>query len=209
MHFLKNIIKDSLIKNSIYLITTNILNLILGFFFWIIAARKYSSDDVGIASTLISSMFLIVLISTFGFQTAFQFFLPRDRKNAKKIINSCLTTSIIASLLFSLIFIIGIDIWASPLKLILNDLKLASSFILITTAMTVSGIISGAFIAGKKSSFHMTKETFFGFMKIIPLPFLMYFSAMGIYFAWGIGLMISIILGFVLLPLAWKDYFPF
>ena len=44
MRFLRKIYNDSLIKNVFYLMITNLLNLILGFFFWIIVARYYSPD---------------------------------------------------------------------------------------------------------------------------------------------------------------------
>ena len=85
---------------------------------------------------------------------------------------------------------------------------MALAFVLITTASTVSGLIGGAFIAGKRSSFQMAKETFFGFVKILPLPFFLAFGAMGIFFSWGIGLMFSSLLGFILLPFVWKGYLP-
>ncbi len=208
MNFLKEIYKDSLLKNSIYLISTQFLNLILGFFFWIIAARVYSPNEIGIASALISSMFLIVLIGTLGFPAALQFFLPRDNQNARIIINSCIITCIVASILISLIFIFGLDIWAQPLKSTISDPKVASAFVLITTASTVSGLIGGAFIAGKRASFQMAKETLFGFIKILPLPFFLSFGAMGIFFSWGTGLMFSSLLGFILLPFVWKGYLP-
>ncbi len=208
MSFLKEIFNDSLIKNTIYLISTQFLNLILGFFFWIIAARGYSPNEIGIASALISSMFLIVLISTLGFPTTLQYFLPRENQNARIIINSCIITCIIASLIISLIFIIGLDIWAQPLKSIVIDIKVAPAFVLITTASTVSGLIGGAFIAGRRASFQLAKETLFGFVKILPLHFFLGFGAMGIFFSWGIGLMFSSLLGFILLPFVWKGYLP-
>ncbi len=117
---------DSLIKNALYLMSTNLLNLVLGFFFWVITARYYSPEEVGTVSALISAMFLISMISWLGFPILFLYYLPREPKNTKRIINSCLTAAIIASFLFSFIFIAGIDIWAPPLKLgIWPDTQLA------------------------------------------------------------------------------------
>lgn len=208
MHFLKEIYHDSLIKNAFYLMATNLFNLILGFFFWVIAARYYTPDDVGVISALLSSMFLIAMISALGFPTALVFYLPREHENANRIINSCLIASIAASLAFSTIFISGLGIWAQPLSPVLGSLKHDLLFTAAATASTVSALITGAFIAGRRSSFHMTKETIFGFSKILPLPFFIGFGAMGIFLAWGAGLMLAVILGFILLSMVWKGYLP-
>ncbi|KAB2946255.1 lipopolysaccharide biosynthesis protein [Candidatus Methanoperedens sp. BLZ2] len=208
MRFLKKIYNDSLVKNFFYLMMTNLLNLILGFFFWIIVARYYSPDEVGTTSAILSSMSLISMISTLGFHTAFIFYLPRDRINANRIINSCITSSIVASLVFSFIFILGINIWAPVLRSIFNDLKFVILFATVTTVTTISAHISSAFIAGRRSSFHMTKEILFGFFKILPLQMFSVFGAIGIFMAWGIGVMIAVAVGFFLLSLVWKGYLP-
>jgi O-antigen/teichoic acid export membrane protein len=153
-------------------------------------------------------MLLLSMISGLGFQTAFVFYLPRNRDNASRIINSCLTSSIVASIVFSSIFVFGLDIWAPPLRSILSNLSYAILFAAVTAFYTTSANISSAFIAGRKSSFHMTKETLFGFFKILPLQFFSVFGAIGIFMTWGIGVLISVIIGFFLLPLVWKGYFP-
>ena len=96
--------RNSLFKNSIYLMITNFISLALGFIFWIVASRYYTPNDVGIISAILSSISLISMISSVGFPTALVFYLPRDPKNTNIIIDSCLTVSIIMSIIFSLIF---------------------------------------------------------------------------------------------------------
>ncbi len=204
----REIYNDSLLKNSFYLMAAYLLNGILGFFFWVIAARYYTPHEVGTISALLSSMLLISMISALGFQTAFVFYLPRDRKNASKIINSCLTSSIVASLVFSYIFVLGLDIWAPPLRPVLNDLRFGMLFAAVTAITTISGHISSAFIAGRRSSFFMTKEMLFSFVKILPLQVFSIFGAMGIFMAWGIGVMLAVAIGFFWLSLVWKGYLP-
>ncbi|KCZ71725.1 membrane protein involved in the export of O-antigen and teichoic acid [Candidatus Methanoperedens nitroreducens] len=207
MRFLKRIYSDSLLKNSIYLMATNLSNLILGFFFWVIATRYYTPDEVGTVSAVLSSMLLIAMVSSLGFPIALLFYLPRDPANARRIINSCMIASIAASLVFSLIFISGLEIWTPSLKPVLGDLEPAILFAAVTVVSTVSALISGAFTAGKRSFFHMAKETLFGFVKIFPLVLFAGFGAMGIFLSWGIGLVLAVIMGFILLYKVWKGYF--
>lgn len=208
MRFLRGIYNDSLHRNSFYLMVTQLFNVSLGFFFWVIAARYYSPDEVGTISALLSSMLLISMISTLGFPTALIFYLPRNRENAPGIVNSCLTSSIAASFVFSFIFVLGLDLWASPLKSIFSDLKFCLLFAAVTAVITTSVNMSSAFIAGRRSSFHLIKEMLFSIVKILPLQMFSIFGAIGIFFAWGIGGIVAVVIGFFCLSLVWKGYLP-
>lgn len=198
-----NLFRDSLLKNSIYLIVTSFVTSGIGFFFWIIAARYYSPNDIGITSAMFSSVSLLSIIGSLGLSRALTFYLPRD-KNTDKIINSCLVIGIISSIIFSLIFILGLKIWSPDLLSVLNDLKNILIFIIITAAISVSGIIGAAFTAGRRSSFQMIKEATYHFVKICPLILLAGFGAMGILMSIFIGLAFSITIGFILLSKVWK-----
>lgn len=208
MQFFSALLRDSLLKNAFYLMATNLTNLILGFIFWVIAARYYTPHDIGTISAVLSSMFLISMISSLGFPTALVFYLPRDGKNAGRMINSCIIASIVASIVFSSIYISGIDIWTPALGSMFGSLEYNVIFMAVTIFSTVSSLISGTFTAGRRASFHMTKETLFGSVKILPLALLSGFGAMGIFLSWGIGLVFALILGFVLLSIVWKGYLP-
>lgn len=208
MHFIRAIFKDSLLKNALYLMATNLTNLALGFIFWMIAARYYTPFDIGTISAVLSSMFLITMISSLGFTTSLLFYLPRDEKNAANMINSCIIASMSASIIFSSIYIYGIDIWTPALGSMFSSMEFNFIFIAVTIFSTISALISVAFTAGRRSSFHMMKEMLFGFVKIFPLSLLSGFGAVGIFLSWGFSLMIALILGFVSLSIVWKGYLP-
>ncbi|MDL5502089.1 MAG: hypothetical protein QSU88_02630, partial [Candidatus Methanoperedens sp.] len=88
-------------------------------------------------------------------------------------------------------------------KSILSNLKFGILFAAVTAFYTTSANISSAFIAGRKSSFHTTKETLFGLFKILPLQVFSVFGAMGMFMAWGIGVLLAVIIGLFLLSLVW------
>lgn len=209
INIFKKIYTDSLLKNSIHLIVTNFSSLILGFFFWMVATRLYMPNDIGIISAILSSMFLISSLSTIGLPTALTFYLPTYSKgvDANKIINSCLIISIIISIIFSLVFILMIDILAPELKSVLGDLGLSIIFVITTIVTTISMIMSGIFIAGKRSSFQMIKENIFSIVKIFLLILFSSLGAIGIFVSWSLGLIISTVIGFFLLFKLWK-YIP-
>ncbi len=204
---IRNVLTDPLIKNSTYLLVSSFSVAILGFFFWIIAARYYMPDDVGIASATLSGISLIIMISSIGLYKALFFYLPVEPNSANRRINSCLATNIATSTIFSLIFILGIDIWSPGLKTILNNLENILIFLTIVVTITISGLIGAALSAGGKSSYFMVKEMIYHSTKMFPLFILVGFGAVGILLSFGVGLILSTIIGFILLSKTW-DYYP-
>lgn len=195
---------DSLIKNAMYTIMTNFSSLALGFIFWMIAARYYTPGDIGIMSAALSGIFLIATISTIGLPIALTFYLPRYSKNAGVMINSCLITSIIISIIFSLVSILKIQMWSPDLESITGRLELMVIFVITTVMTTMSLLMSGTFTAGRRNSFHMIKENSFNIVRIFFIILFSGLGAIGIFISWSIGLIISMIIGFLLMFKLWK-----
>jgi len=105
-------IRSSLFANSLYLMLATGAVTGLGFVFWVIIARSYSAETVGVATTLLSLSGLISLLSLAGFDTTLVRFLPRSsRKN--DYINSGLMVVAALSIVLSLGGI-GLLRWTSP-----------------------------------------------------------------------------------------------
>ena len=64
---LKKHLSDPLFKNAYFLMFSSLTSAGSGFFFWLIAARFYSTADIGLASAIISAMGLISMLSLLGF----------------------------------------------------------------------------------------------------------------------------------------------
>lgn len=207
LNLFKGAYKDSLIKNAIYLIASSLSSLAFGFVFWMVAARYYTPYDVGMISAILSSVFLISMISLIGLPMSLALYLPMYKKDAKKIINSSLIMGIGISIFFSLIYVAGIEILAPKLTLVLRDTKMVVIFIITTVMMTVSSLMSAIYTAGKKSSFHMIKENIFGILRIFLIVLLSGFGAIGMFISWSIGLAITVAIGLFLLYKLWK-YIP-
>jgi len=57
---------DSLVRNSLFMMTTTVATGLLGYVFWIFVARAFSSADVGIASAVISLCSTVALLTYLG-----------------------------------------------------------------------------------------------------------------------------------------------
>lgn len=200
------ILADSLIKNSVWLIIASFFSAFLGVIFWIIASKYYSPRDIGIISAIFSATTLISSISSIGLPTALVYYLPRDLNNSSKMINSCLMTSISVPIIISFIFLLGLEIWSPELK-ILTDLKFAIIFIILTIVTTISGLMGGAFIAGRRSSYSMLKDNLYHIIKMFALVIFASLGIIGMLISLSIGMIFAIIIGFILLYKTWK-YVP-
>ena len=82
--FYNYLTNDSLYKNSIYLMLSTGVMAVFGFFFWMINARLYSAEQVGIGTTLISIMTLISSFSLLGLgNSLIKYLSTSDKKNER------------------------------------------------------------------------------------------------------------------------------
>ncbi len=57
---------DSLVRNSLYMMSATVATALLGYIFWIVAARVFSTAQVGIASAVISLCSTVALLTYLG-----------------------------------------------------------------------------------------------------------------------------------------------
>jgi O-antigen/teichoic acid export membrane protein len=195
-------LKNPLYRNGILLILNSIVLSGLGFLFWAIVVRIYSARDVGLATTLLSSIELICNLSLLGFNIALIRYLSQS-KEKNKMIGSCFMLSGFIALTISTIFILGLNSF-SPKLLFLKETKLyIFLFILFTISYVLFTLIDSVFIAYRKVKFVVLKNIIFGLLKLM-FPFLLIvLGAFGILISVEISgiiaLIISLIIGFIYL----------
>ncbi len=166
---IKKYLNEPLFKNSIYLMLTSISNAGFGFLFWILAAKLYSKDDVGLATALFSAVNLLILLSRFGLDFSIISFFPNSDKNS--IFNTSVIITTISSILLGIIFILGVDIFSPKLHL----LKLFSnsfSFLLLVAMSSLLSVTAISFVALRKSEYYFIQSILTGSRIIFLVPFI-------------------------------------
>lgn len=196
---------DSLFINGFHLILTTFSTSLLGFIFWVVAARYYSSDEVGLASAIISSMNFLAILSLLGFNISLIRYLPRSN-NKEDLINSCLTLCIFTAFIISSTFILGCNFHSLiPIR---TDNIHSIIFIIITIFSVFTILLTSIFISCKSSKYVLVKDSVFGISKIIVLFFLGSFGALGIFISWGLGLLVASIFGIIFIYKMISPYTP-
>ncbi len=200
----------SLYRNAVYLILTNAVLAITGFVFWIVAARLYPAEAVGVASAAVASMLLLMTFSTLGLDFVLIRFLPGANEKARDMINSCFTAGGLVSLCLAVVFILGLDLWSPALYIIREDIIFEIVFVLSVVAGTIFILSGRIFVAKRKSGFTLAQGMVLGLSRFIPLVVLAaFFESFGMFFAWGAAFLVAAAVAlFFMIPRVEPGYLP-
>jgi O-antigen/teichoic acid export membrane protein len=193
-HFMK----DTLYRNSIYLMLNTGIMAALGFVFWIIVARLYTPEQVGLGSALIAVISLITGLSMLGLDVALVRYLPTS-KQKNETINTVLTLTGIAALFISTVYLLGLSWWSPDLLFLKQDLWYALGFIGAMIVMTLVSVLDNVFVSYRAAHYTLAKGSAFAVMKLV-LPFVLVgFGAYGIFGSWVLAGFVSLIVGMTIL----------
>lgn len=182
---------DPLYRNSFFMAFSSFFNAGCGFFFWIIAARLYTVEQVGMATALISSLGLVILFSRLGFDFSIIRFISLENKG--KVIGTSLIITTAACILAGAIFILLADRF-SPSMFFLREPGYALAFLLIGALNSAALVTGNGFVADRKAD-HYFLQNLFNALRIpslIPLAFL---GVFGIFGSVGLGYLVSSLFG--------------
>ena len=189
---------DSLYRNSIYLMSSTLVMAVLGFAFWMINARLFTVEQIGLATTIISVMGLITGFSVLGLNIGLIRYLPRAKEKNKKI-NTAFTLVAITTVIVTSIFLIGLGKFSPRLIFIQESLILSFSFIFFMVFAGFNSIIDSVFIAYRNTKYILAKNTIFSCLKIVLSFLFVGLGAYGIFSSWMISLIIAISFSFFML----------
>lgn len=198
--------KDSLYKNSIYLVMSTAVMSFFGFIFWVINARLFSSKDIGLATTTLSIATLISSLSLLGFNTSIVRFLPTSEVKERKI-NTVLTIIFFVTLIFSVLYLFLIDTLSPALAFYKNNIIYSFIFIVLIIATSINIIFESVFIAHRVSQHVFIKNLIFSLLKILIPIFLITWGVVGIISAISISILAAIFYSIFILTHYYKYNF--
>lgn len=161
--------KTPLVRNAYSLVASIGLTSVFGLTYWILAARFYSVEEVGLNAALISTMTVLSGLAQLNLGSVLTRYLPSAEINAPRWILSSYALAAVAALLCSLVFFLGAHVWTPSLRFVTEQLPLAIWFVLATVLWTVFALQDGV-LAGLRRAFWVPVEnTFFAIAKIVLL----------------------------------------
>jgi O-antigen/teichoic acid export membrane protein len=206
---LKTLFNVSLYRNTFFLVLNNVILQATGFFFWMAAARFYSTEAVGLSSAANTSMLLLATLAALGLDFSLVRFLPNAGEKSKDIINTSFTIGGLVSVVLALGFIAGLNIWSPALIPIRQNPVFFIVFVVTVVATTLNTFAQRVFTAKLKSSLAMTRGLTFGLSRIVFLvPLAIFYQSFGIFTAWGLAVILAVVISLTALSKIENNYRP-
>ena len=207
---LKDLLNIPLYANSVYLMMNAATGAVLGFIFWIVAARLYSSEDVGLASALISAAVLLTFIASFGLGIGLIRFLPSAGSESPKLVNSCFTMTGLAAVGLAVVFLIGLPLWSPALNFVRESYIFIGAFIIFVITGTILERLAEVFIALRRTGFVLLMYVVNGLIRVAFIVILASnFKVFGIFASCVLAATLALGLGLLLfLPRLIPGYRP-
>ena len=201
-------VSDPLSRGGLALLVNTGLTGILGFGYWIIAARLFSTYAVGVAGALVAATTLFSGIGQLNLSGMLMRFLPKAGGKSRRLVLTTYVFTASTSALLALISLIAIRIFASASSPLRLD-TIESTVLVLAVAATAIFTIEDSVLVGLRRAVWVPVENgTFGIAKIVTLFMLAPIgTAFALFSAWMIPLtltipVISAVLFLRFLPLA-------
>ena len=205
-NYFSKYISDPLRRNSLLLISSNLLSYAFGFFLWIIAARLYPVAAVGLAAAIMSSAGLLSHFAKLGLDFGIVRFLPEE-KDKTHMINTSLTITSLFSLILVAIYIGGLHIWSPALLILREEPLFLTTFIFLSLFYSVLWLFHIIFVAYRAAQFSLLQMLLFG-LRIVFILFFVGLGLLGILSAFTAAIGIAMVATFFFIRLLQSDYIP-
>jgi O-antigen/teichoic acid export membrane protein len=199
----KHVLTDPLFKNSLFNMTSTLILGGLGFVFWIIIARLYKTEDVGIATTLISIMTLLSSFTIMGLNASLNKYLPRSA-NKSELINSSFVIVTLVTLLVSVLFLLGIATLSPQLVFLRSNIFYITSFTLFVVFSSWNILVDSIFMAFRAAGNILIKNSIISVLKLL-LPFaFIALGTYGIFVSTASAIALGVIIEIIVLTISFK-----
>jgi len=199
MNLLRQILHSPRMEiNALFLWATAITGAAAGFLFWNLSAHFYTTQEVGLASTVNSLMWLLSGVTSLGIGMGIVRFL-NTAEDRKGMINTALSFTCLTSLLVGTVYVAGINLW-TPGLIALRQPWFFLIFLLLLVSTTHSIILQMVFLSLKRTSATFGVVVLLNILRLVFLFFFRAERAQGIVAAVAIATTLSNLFSFLILP---------
>lgn len=190
-----------ILQNSFFMMASMVTTAGLGFLFWGLVAHLYSTERVGLATSLVSAISLISYLGLLGFNnTVVRFQATGAARNSQVTIALGITAA--ACVAFGLVYLTALP-WISPrLLFVRQDKWFAVAFVLFCGCAGVNLLTDSVFVAARIPQYNLLVDGIIQSLTKLAMPiFLVTLGAAGIVTASGVGYAVAVIASLVAMRL--------
>lgn len=192
---------DAMARTSGLIIATTLITAILGFAYWVLAARAYNADSVGAAAISISAMTFASLVSILGASSAVVQRIPS--RSSPREWSATVTGSLVVAIVAGLVagsagWVIVINVvHAASLRAPVYGLALTAGVALTNCSSTLDNV----WVVERSAQVRLLTNSVLSLVKLplLLLPLLKSEGAAGIQLSWTAALVVTVCLSLALL----------
>jgi O-antigen/teichoic acid export membrane protein len=196
--------------NSLALISGRVASSGLGFLTWIIVARIYPTQEVGIATGIVAAMMLCVQIALIGIGSALISKYPQYQNHYGQVINTALNIVAVSSLVGATLFLLLASNFFQELNVVAASLSYILLFLGITLFGAGNSLMDHVSIALRRNEQVLVRNVAFGIVTLISvwsIPLITgRWGSESIIAAWCLAGLFAYSLGFIQLRRSVVDY---
>jgi O-antigen/teichoic acid export membrane protein len=177
---------DSLYRNSIILILDTAMIGMAGFIFWIIGARLYTQNQLGLTVTLVAAASLLASISQLGFDNTFTRYLGKH-VNPRSLYETGVSVVALAAIVLGAGFVLVYPHFSPGLRFLSDNLFQSGLFIFFVVATALNALTNAVFLAFRKAQHTLYANISLIAAKLLLPWILIGFSGLGLYLSFVVG----------------------
>ena len=202
----------SLLRNSGYNMGTTIVSSLFGYFYWVLAARRYDAAEVGLAASLIAALTIASAASSIGLGATIVQALPRRPtvKAWSATLNGSMLVGAALGVPGAIAVVVGLPLASSSFDILIRDPLVALLLVVGVVTSNAASVLDSAFIAERASGYSLFRNLVFAVVKLplVVLPFVVALGAAGILGTWVVAVLVGLAPGFWLIVHMKPAYTP-
>ncbi len=180
---------------SAYSLMLNVaLTSMLGFGFWIAAARIFPTSVVGRDSALISAMLTLSAICQLNLSAGILRFLPIVKLDPARAVIGSYAVTVILTILVAIAFVVVAPGIARNYRFLRDDSAIAIMYVVAVALWGIFGLQDAVLTALRRAPWIPIENATFGILKIMALPLLLLLgSSHAVFIAWAIPMMMLVV----------------
>jgi O-antigen/teichoic acid export membrane protein len=183
-------------RNAYALVASTLLTAVLGFLYWLIAARRYSAEDVGVNAVLINTMMFLTNFASLNFTDVLNRFVPVSGRRTNRLVWGSYAIAVGLGAAIATVFVAGLalNLWGKSFTGVVHGPALALFFVVSTMLWVVFVLEDAVLIGLRHASYVLTENSLYGIAKIVLLVALATTAPRsGIFLSWTAPLLVMVV----------------
>jgi O-antigen/teichoic acid export membrane protein len=188
-------------RDGLALVLSSGLSSVIGLLYWVVAARLFTPDVVGVNNALISTMTLLGVAAQLNLGNALLRFVPVAERSARRLVLTCYAVGTAVAGLGGVVFALGATWWAPELLNAVGGGPLIAFFALSTPVWTVFVMQDYVLTALKRATLVPVENLVFSLLKIallVPGALLAFFGAIAVSWVLATALIVLAVTAYLL-----------